>query len=190
MWYSRFEAFRLLGPGRSLLETVNQWRDSKGQKRTNNAPATWRRAHTQWHWKARAEAWDLDELAKRRALWEKRAEERRDAEWRTASRLQERADQMLMFPVARTVTNTSPDGLTQTVIEPTEWKPTDVVRYAETASKLGRLAAGLETDRIGLSLNDVLRALPEDFRAAVRAALAGEVSGEPDPADATDSGHD
>lgn len=61
LWYDRFTRYRLQGSSRSLLEAVNQWRDTKGRERTYNTPPSWRRAHDRWRWKERAEQWDEHE---------------------------------------------------------------------------------------------------------------------------------
>ena len=70
LWYDRFTDFRLMGPGRSLLESVNRVRDSKGRKRTKNVPTSWRRACERWSWRQRSEAWDASERRKRIAAEE------------------------------------------------------------------------------------------------------------------------
>jgi hypothetical protein len=58
-WYQRFEAFRLLGPERSLLGAVNRERVKKSQKESNSLPGSWRAAAKTYRWKKRAEAWDM-----------------------------------------------------------------------------------------------------------------------------------
>jgi phage terminase large subunit len=64
-WYQRFCAFRLMGPGRSLLECVNQEKAKKGKERQSFIPGSWSRSSEEWQWKARAQAWDqhLNNLA-------------------------------------------------------------------------------------------------------------------------------
>lgn len=49
---------------------------------------------------------------------------------------------MLKFPLAERITRK--DGV---VIKPARWSARDIARYMEVASKLGRLAAGMETDK-------------------------------------------
>lgn len=73
-WYQRFNAFRLAGPGRSLLGCVNEERCGKGQGRTNNAPTAWREASEKWQWRERANAYDQHLT--------KLAEAKIDAAWR------------------------------------------------------------------------------------------------------------
>jgi hypothetical protein len=66
LWYQRFESFRLLGPGRSILAVFNQWRLAKSRKVARNFPKSWRRAADLWRWRERAEAWD-EHIRKRAA---------------------------------------------------------------------------------------------------------------------------
>lgn len=66
-WFDRFERYRLMGPGRSVLAIVHQEQDQKGLKRTNNIAGAWRVAVDEWRWQERAEAWDLHRINQRRA---------------------------------------------------------------------------------------------------------------------------
>ena len=55
-WYQRFEAYRLMGPGRSL-EAV--WRSEEAvRSRAKRPSSTWYERSEQWQWKSRAQAWD------------------------------------------------------------------------------------------------------------------------------------
>lgn len=59
LWYQRFERYRLAGPTRSLLGTVNAEKAERGvQRRARSTPGAWQRKFEKWNWKARAEAWD------------------------------------------------------------------------------------------------------------------------------------
>lgn len=75
LWFTRFESYRLMGPGRSLLGCVNAERGRKGQKKAAKTPGSWSRAAETWRWRERAEAWDMAEVQRQRA--EQEAEERR-----------------------------------------------------------------------------------------------------------------
>jgi hypothetical protein len=57
-WFQRFERFRLMGLGRSILSCVNRERVAKGRAESDDAPGSWRNAAKAWDWRARAEAWD------------------------------------------------------------------------------------------------------------------------------------
>lgn len=59
LWHARFEAYRLLGPARTL-EGV--WKAEKGANRSNGrAPGSWYEQASRWRWRMRAEAWDAHE---------------------------------------------------------------------------------------------------------------------------------
>lgn len=57
-WYQRFNAFRLAGPGRSILTVSNAEKVLKGLKESKYPAGSWRNAAEQWQWKIRANAWD------------------------------------------------------------------------------------------------------------------------------------
>ncbi len=57
-WFQRFCSYKLMGAGRSLLSVCNHDREAKGRKRSNRTAGSWVRAHQEWRWKERAEAWD------------------------------------------------------------------------------------------------------------------------------------
>jgi hypothetical protein len=79
-WFQRFEAFRLMGPGRSLTGCVNEEKVRKGQKESSCPPGSWRRAAEEWLWRERAAAWDAHLTAERDAAIE-RAQAEADAPW-------------------------------------------------------------------------------------------------------------
>lgn len=62
LWWGRFQAYLLQGPSRSVLETVNQVRDTRGNKRSSATPGSWARNSHKWHWQERAKAWDEHNL--------------------------------------------------------------------------------------------------------------------------------
>lgn len=147
--YARFELFRLRGPGRSLLAAYNQHQVEAGRKSNTHAPDSWRKAAEIWHWRERAEAWDLAELEIRRQQeeqrWRERRIEQKDKEWAAAQGLLEKANQMMQaLRVARTVVED--EGRT-IIIEPVDWGPSDLARFLDLFSKLGRLSAEMETEK-------------------------------------------
>jgi hypothetical protein len=81
LWYRRFEAFRLAGPGRSMLAVYNHQRREKARSSATEyqpartVPSSWRQNATLWRWVERAEAWDVH--AAQRARIEREAEEAR-----------------------------------------------------------------------------------------------------------------
>ena len=68
-WFQRFSAYRLMGPGRSLLGAVNQEKADKGRERQTKAPGSWNRTCELWSWHARANAWDDDVIKQADAKW-------------------------------------------------------------------------------------------------------------------------
>lgn len=182
LWYSRFTDFRLLGPGRSLLAVYNMWQDTKGHKRTQTPATSWRKACEKWNWRKRAEAWDEHLRQEDEAKWLQRREEIREKEWSTAARLLEKAELMLNFPVSR-----ARIAGEDTIVEPADWKFRDIPGIAETASKLARLAAQMETARENLDVTSkgerIGAGLTDDQRLKLLAQLAegaGSVAEGPD----------
>jgi hypothetical protein len=58
-WFQRFEIYRLAGPNRTLLGTVNAEKAQRGIQRHAKQPSgAWKRRFEEFNWKARAEAWD------------------------------------------------------------------------------------------------------------------------------------
>ena len=143
LWYGRFREFLRMGKDRSLLGCYNNERVTKGRKGSLHPAMSWRRNCDRWHWRARAAAYDLEQDRLTQEEWEARQAEWRQREWTMGSALYDKAEQMLKFPVTRI---TSEDG--RVVMNPADWKPSDVARYADTGSKLARLAADMETESV------------------------------------------
>src|SRR5262249_13079902 len=89
MWYARFEAFRMLGPRRSILAVYNSEREKDGESAALSVPGAWNDAAKTWRWRDRAATWDAeqtrlarvaeaDELAERRRAWIKQARSLQD----------------------------------------------------------------------------------------------------------------
>jgi len=189
-WYERFERYRLMGHDRSLLAVYNEWRQAKGSKVASGQPVSWSQNADKWRWQERAEAWDMENIAKRRAEQAAWAEEWKRKEKDMAQKLLDRALDMLRFPLAE-VTRTGEDGQT-TIVMPADWRASDVRQYAETASKLARLAAELNTEQVGVNVNR--DELVTDIEAEIArlagvgaAGAAGAVSEPPDPAAESDA---
>ncbi len=75
-WFVRFESFRLAGPRRALLPVVNTERSAARKGALRSVPPSWRGAVARWNWRARAEAWDAQQIAEARVA---DAEERQRA---------------------------------------------------------------------------------------------------------------
>ncbi len=175
-WYDRFQMYLLLGPSRSLYATYTAWRARSGaesaQKRAG-LPQSWRQAAERWEWAKRAEKFDENERAQQFTEWQRRRDELREQEWKFSKELLDKAQQMLVFPLAKTTRTAESDGQTViTEVYPARWSIGDVARYLETASKLARLALGEETERVGI--NSGLALTVDDFIQAANAVREWE----------------
>ena len=123
----------------------SQGKDPKGDPIPNAQP-----------WAKRAEAWD-DHLAAQDILkWEQRRAEQREREWQGGQSLFERAEQIAKLPYIRgkkidyvlvTPEMVGQEIATTTTVEPLNVSAKDEATLRQTASKLGRLAAGMETEK-------------------------------------------
>lgn len=96
-------------------------------------------------WQARAMAWDDYLAAQERDKWAARRLELREREWDASSKLLQRSEEMLRFPVTRIE---SADGMT--IVMPAGWNMRDIPNVVAAASRLGRLAAEMATENIGV----------------------------------------
>jgi hypothetical protein len=123
-WYSRFERYRLAGPGRSLLGTLNHERRDTGLPKKAKVPGAWNRACARWRWRERAEAWDEQQRHQARAV---HAQEMEDMNRR---HIQE----------AKALQSTAVQGLR--ALAPDNLSATEVLRFFVEAAKLERSARG------------------------------------------------
>jgi hypothetical protein len=103
---------------------------------------------------------------------EQLAAERRDAHreeaWQLARRLFERAEELLSFLIAEVTIETSrqvsEDGkrvaIINQVIKPARWTQRDILSYVATYDKLGRLAAGMDSEQQRLAIDGLM---PQDL---------------------------
>src|SRR6516165_7624450 len=151
-WFSRFECYRLAGPGRSLQGAVNAEKAQEGKKRHVNIPGAWSRAAIRWRWRQRAEAWDEHERQKARETHAREIAEMNARHIQEAKALQAKAIERLKS------------------LELTDVSASDTVRYLTEATKLERTARGepesIEERRltgkgggpIGFAIEDVVSA--------------------------------
>src|SRR5574343_773598 len=73
-WFRRFELFRLMGSGRSMLQIyLAEWRKRRevagksASREPKTLPASWRENAKTWEWRERADAWDRHLIAEREA---------------------------------------------------------------------------------------------------------------------------
>lgn len=92
----------------------------------------------------------------RERLWAERRDHQREQEWDIAQALLDKVREMLSVPLfTETVTEMlkgiDPDGriIIEQVIryEPLDWGATDMARFFDVASKMARLATGMDTDQ-------------------------------------------
>jgi hypothetical protein len=123
-WFSRFERYRLAGPGRSLLGAVNAEQAEKGKNKRGWIPGAWSRAAARWNWRDRAEAWDEHDRQQARQAHAQDVEEMNRRHIHEAQALQNRAVQRLKS------------------LDPSELSASDTLRYFVEATKLERTARG------------------------------------------------
>lgn len=141
-------------------------------------------------WPARARAYDtyLQEQARKaeEEIWKQRQLQIRQKEWDAAEELWDRSKQMRRAPVFRqTTTDTIQEGgkvVNRTIIiEPADWKETDVVRSVEEASRLARKSAEMDQEKV--SVGDWRQELaqagidPDFFYGLLVASLAAQEAG-------------
>jgi hypothetical protein len=124
-WFARFEAYRLLGPSRSLLGAVNDDRRQRSGARARSVPQAWAKNAKAWRWRERAEAWDDSQRRAARAAREKEIDEMNHRQVQEARALQSVATQRLR-------------SLDRELLS-----PADVLRYFTESARLERLALGV-----------------------------------------------
>lgn len=156
--WQAFRIYLLQEQPRSLIKALREYQRSIGREptRRNTIPGywkTWSSERGELTWAQRAAAYD-DYLAEQeRAKWEQRRLALKEQEWEIGSRLLERGQQMLMFPlsVQKKEEVADEDGKqvhSVTIIMPAEWKLGDIPKVVQAGSKLARLSADEPTDII------------------------------------------
>ena len=124
LWYARFERYRLAGPNRSLLGTLNDERVRRGKKKGRSLPQSWATNVKRWRWQDRASAWDEYERRQARVRHAQAIEEANRRHIQHALALQNKASQRLQ------------------AMEPGGLSPMVVLRYIVEGAKLERAALG------------------------------------------------
>lgn len=78
--------------------------------------------------------------------WAARRQEQREREWDASQALLKKAQEMMKFPLA-TVEQKQADGKIINIIKPAGWSFATAAKVYESAAKLARLAAEMETER-------------------------------------------
>lgn len=172
-WYVKFDAFRLLGPNRSLTGAYNKLRHDEGKPKAKSSPPTWRKAANAWNWEARALAWDQRDVGRieqeqddRKRNWEALRQDQRNEEWVLGQEVIAKARTMLEHPINMVVKTSSELSLKEltsmigpadaheayehvqqggvNIIIPTRWSFKDVATYLAIAKELRSHAVGKE----------------------------------------------
>lgn len=168
-WFDRFSLYLQLGPGRSLWAAYQQARQRSGAesagKRGQGMPRSWRLAAERYQWQLRAEAYDTSKQQEELEEWERRRAELRKQQWDTSQAMLNKAQQMMVFPLQKTVRH---DEGAVTEIYPTRWTMGDAARLARAGQDLGTAA-------VGETKPDESGGLPGGLDADEMAAAAREV---------------
>lgn len=149
-WFARFERFRMMGSGRTLLGCVRAEEAQSGKKKHSAAPpGAWSQAADKWQWRKRAEAWDASQLQKAREAEEDALAERRKAWIAQAMAIQGVGSQGLL------------------ALNADELAPRDVLAFLADGLKLEMLVRGEPTDT-----HEHIISTPEQQRTRVLGILA------------------
>ncbi len=145
--FAAFSSYLDLGPSRSSERVAKEYGKSR---------ALIQRWCTRYHWVERARAYDdrnalivrsaqEQQLSSDAERWSVARTDYRDHALNVGKRLMERAEQMLQFPLQKTVRSLDADGHTVISVEPVRWKQSDIVSFVATADKMFRLALDLDS---------------------------------------------
>jgi predicted Fe-S protein YdhL (DUF1289 family) len=123
-WFARFESFRLAGPSRSLLGSVNADRLVRGCHRSRSVPQAWAKNAKRWQWRERAQVWDHAQRLEARRARARDIDEMNRRHLHEAQALQGKAIQRLK------------------ILEPERLSPADVLRFCVESTKLERAVMG------------------------------------------------
>lgn len=147
--------YAFMGPGRSLRKLLEKYREQSDNKaRTEKAPtnrfsslADW---STKYQWQDRVALWEALQDAAIDQRWAERRSEHREDEWELRDSLVELAKNIIAegpkFLQTRRRTQKDQDGRIIEIVT-VALDARLAVEAAEAASKLGRLASNMETDR-------------------------------------------
>lgn len=201
--WQAFRIYLLQEQPRSLIKALREYQRSIGREptRRNTIPGywkTWSSERGELTWAQRAAAYD-DYLAEQeREKWEKRRLELKEQEWEIGSKLLERGQQMLMFPLSMQKKEEVADAdgkqvHSVTIIMPAEWKLGDIPKVVQAGSKLARLSADEPTEIVDWREEARKAGVdPDAFKESIREIIAqmggavhpgGAGGGEPDDSD-------
>ncbi len=169
--YRYFKFYLMMNQPRKLGKLARHLRVSESNLRKYSSDFDWlERAAAFDDYHSEQELTKLrqkQELAER--VWADRRNEQREIEWQFAQELLDKVRQMLQVPLfSYTVTETLKDLdqngriiVEQIVnVAPLDWGAVDMARFFEVASKMARLATGMDTDQKKVRLD--ISALTDD----------------------------
>jgi hypothetical protein len=125
-----------------------------------------------YKWKERALEWDRFQDKIEQAKWARRRLATREKEWELSTELIKKAEGMLRFPLTR-ARQESQDGKLVTIIEPADWRFSDISQVIGIASKLARLAANMETGKLSINVEDLDRTIERELAQLTAGGEAG-----------------
>lgn len=182
--WAMFQLYLEQDAPRSIAGCYRKWQARKGKKEARQVPGSFRaiaagktsRAEPipgALSFEERARAFDdyVTELERRK--WVERRLKLKEQEWESGTKLLEKVQQMLMFPV---MAQESADG--RTIIMPAGWNFRDVPAMLSAASKIARLAAEMHTDSIKLDWREEAKKYGVDNPDAIFRELVDKLEGE------------
>lgn len=179
--YAAFKVYLDLGKDRSADRA---W--SKVTGRNGGRSGHWGEWSVKWRWVERATAYDLhmarlEQEKREQALanevdkWADRQRELREREFALSQQLLDKVEAMLKFPL-QTVTRSGPKGENVTIV-PADWAVRDVARLLETASKVSRLSAEMETEnhKVQVGVQKELEAALDQLQQKLSPEVFGQV---------------
>jgi hypothetical protein len=221
-WFQLFHRYYLLsGYHRTVVGAYRAWKeeetDTPAPAKTTGNARYWYDKAARWDWQARAHAFDEHNRLRDASKWQSRRDELREEEWNTASDMLQIARSAMKsytnqarknFEIAQAnlkrkrsgsngteVRNPQdPSGRVQLPSVSMKLRGSDVARFAELGSKLGRLASGMATDQtMNVSVQARLEEVKKERWQSVAPTLArvlaedvsegDEAAGEPPVAD-------
>ena len=117
-WFLRFCAYRAQRPPRSAVAVYRSERERKGTEGNGKKrldlidciPASWAKAKQQYHWRERAEAFDIAERERHDRELSAKREAERASELKIAEELRKKARALLELPILKEVVKYNKDG--------------------------------------------------------------------------------
>lgn len=164
--YDAFCIYRDMGLGRSHRKLREVLGRPEGYIRTIEL---WSRRY-QWQMRVRAYDHHVEQIKDQattavivdnQTMWLQRREQVREVGYEIASKLFEKANQMLQFPITRVTREEEGQDskgryVNKITIEPVKWSIRDIGRLADIANKIARLTVDLPTEIIDIT-SDLLR---------------------------------